>query len=147
MLRRSRWAKIYLMSKRTWWTNTSCVPSSGVTKPHPLATLNHLHRPLFRPPPVKKLHCMAAILYTQTFQERAEKKPHTVKLSINFSTLLQIRKKVSLRSGYVLRGILHHLFHKVIDVWTGKISNYYFSSFSPFISHSFNLIYNMKLYY
>lgn len=29
----------------TWWTKTSCVPSSGVIKPQPLVTLNHLHFP------------------------------------------------------------------------------------------------------
>ena len=30
----------------TWCTNTSCPPSSGVMKPQPFATLNHLQRPL-----------------------------------------------------------------------------------------------------
>ena len=35
----------------TWCTNTSCEPSSGVMKPQPLATLNHLQHPLRRPPP------------------------------------------------------------------------------------------------
>lgn len=35
----------------TWWTKTSWPPSSGVTNPHPFATLNHLHFPLLRPPP------------------------------------------------------------------------------------------------
>lgn len=29
----------------TWCTNTSCDPSSGVMKPQPLVTLNHLHFP------------------------------------------------------------------------------------------------------
>lgn len=30
---------------QTWWTNTSSVPSSGVMKPQPFNTLNHLHVP------------------------------------------------------------------------------------------------------
>lgn len=40
----------------TWWTKTSCSPSSGVMKPNPFTRLNHLHRPRRRsePPPEGK---------------------------------------------------------------------------------------------
>lgn len=50
------WVKLVCLifsSVLTWWTKTSCVLSSGLMKPHPCATLNHLHLPRRRPPPLK----------------------------------------------------------------------------------------------
>ena len=37
---------VQLKTVLTWCTKTSWPPSSGVTNPNPLATLNHLHLPL-----------------------------------------------------------------------------------------------------
>ena len=41
----SRGFCFYKFPSLTWCTKTSCPPSSGVIKPHPFATLNHLHLP------------------------------------------------------------------------------------------------------
>lgn len=50
-----KWQKEHiniLLVIQTWCTNTSCVPSSGVMKPQPFITLNHLHFPRRNSEPV-----------------------------------------------------------------------------------------------
>ena len=47
----------------TWCTNTSWPPSSGVMKPHPLATLNHLQEPLRNSANNKLCEMLLSIIY------------------------------------------------------------------------------------